>query len=114
MTKKKKKPYYPNNWDAIHECPAEWFGSIPFDEFMDWKLGGWEIPSSVACMIRETNLKTGKVKEYTYQRSSDAKRRARKIMDEAESEFIVCTSDEVHFVYPQTTNKGGEHYDPFD
>ena len=111
---KKKKPYYPNNWAAIADCPAEWFDSIPFDDFMDWKMGGWEIPSSVSCIIREKNLKTGKIKEYTYQRTGDAKKRARKIMDEAVSEFVVCTADEVHHVYPRSTNDKEVHYDPFE
>ena len=111
---KKKKPYYPNNWAAIADCPAEWFGEIPFDEFMDWKMGGWEIPSSVSCIIREKNLKTGKIKEYTYQRTSEARKRARKIMDEAVSEFVVCTADEVHHMYPRITNDKEVHYDPFE
>ena len=95
-----KKKYYPNNYDALKQAPHEWFDQIPFDEFMDWKIGGWEMPSSVACMIRETNLKTGKVKEYVYSRSSDAKKRARKIMD-AGNEFIVCTHEAVHHMYPE-------------
>ena len=94
-----KKKYYPNNYDAFREAPHEWFGSIPFDELMDWKIGCWEIPSSVACMIRETT-KTGKVKEYIYSRSSDAKKRARKIMD-AGNEFIVCTHEAVHHMSPE-------------
>ena len=112
---KKKKPYYPNNWAAIADCPDEWFDSIPFDDFMDWKMGGWEIPSSVSCIIREKNLKTGKIKEYTYQRTSDARKRARKIMDEAVSEFVVCTADEVHHMYPKLTNdKEEKSYDPFE
>ena len=95
----KKKPYLPNNSDAYADAPAECFDSIPFDELMDWKIGGWEIPSSVACMIRETTEK-GKVKEYVYSREADAKKRARKIM-EAGNEFVVCTSDAVHAMYPQ-------------
>ena len=94
-----KKKYYPNNYDAYKEAPAELFESIPFDEFMDWKATGWELPSSIACVIRETTSK-GKVKEYVYSRAGDAKRRARKIMD-AGNEFIVCTPEQVHAMYPE-------------
>tara|TARA_R100000152_G_C6622435_1_gene72696 strand:+ start:68 stop:409 length:342 start_codon:yes stop_codon:yes gene_type:complete len=99
--KKKKKPYYHNNWAAIQGCPAEWFDDIEFDEFMDWKIAGWELPSSVNCMIRETNLSTGKVKEYVYSRAGDAKRRARAIMDEGVSEFIIATADQIHYMKPE-------------
>tara|TARA_R100000008_G_C3565079_1_gene158633 strand:- start:597 stop:926 length:330 start_codon:yes stop_codon:yes gene_type:complete len=97
----KKKPYYPNNWAAFKATPSSYFETISFNEFMDWKIAGWELPSSVSCIIREKNLTSGKIKEYTYSRAGDAKRRCRKIMDVGESEFIVCTSDAVHIMYPE-------------
>jgi len=96
-----KKKYYPNNWKAFKDTPASYFEPLSFDEFMDWKMAGWELPSSVSCIIRERNLTTDKVNEYVYTRVSDAKKRCRKIMDVGESEFIVCTSDAVHVMYPQ-------------
>ena len=96
----KRKPYYPNNWKAIKDAPDQFFLSLPFDQFMDWKMCGWEIPSSVGAMIRETNLKTGKVKEYVYKKHGAAKDRARKIMNEGNA-FIVCTAEAVHHMYPE-------------
>ena len=104
----KKKPYHPNNWKAYKDAPDKFFIPLAFDDFMDWKMGGWEIPASVVCMIRERNRKTGKVKEYIYSRESSAKKKARDIMDKGESEFIVCTHDEVHHMYPE------KNYDEFE
>lgn len=98
---KKKKPYYPNNWKAIKEAPAEWFGEIPFDEFMDWKIGGYELPSSINCIIREKRVDTGEVTEYVYQTAGRARRKAKQIMDEGVSEFVVATAQEVHHLYPE-------------
>ena len=106
MTKKKR--YYPNNWRAFKDCPDEFFLPIPYDEFFDWKVAGWELPSSVACIIRERNTITGKVKEYTYSRAGDAKNKCRAIMDIGESEFTVCTPEAVHFMEPEL------NYDPFE
>ncbi len=115
MTKKKKKPYYPNNWEALSECPAEWFDSIPFDEFMDWKITGWEIPSSISCIIRERNIKTGKVREHVYRRTGDAKKKANQIMKEAVSEFVVCTHENINHLFPIIGEKQQELYDePFN
>ena len=57
MSKKKKK-YFPNNYEAVAGAPAEWFGTLDFDEFMDWKIGGYELPSSINCIIRETRCDT--------------------------------------------------------
>tara|TARA_R100000458_G_C8150119_1_gene158077 strand:- start:335 stop:661 length:327 start_codon:yes stop_codon:yes gene_type:complete len=97
----KKKPYYPNNWEAYKNTPSDWFESMSYEDFMDWKIGGWEMPSSVSCMIRETNTKTGKVKEYVYEREHAAEKKAREIMRIGESEFVVCTPDKIHFMTPK-------------
>ena len=97
----KKKPYFPNNWKQYKAAPAEWFEPLTFDELMDWKLCGWELPSSVVCMIRETNTITGKVTEHVYQRESAAKNKCRGIMAKGESEFIVCTPTEIHHMWPE-------------
>ena len=103
----KKKPYYPNNYDAIAGCPSEWFDSIPFDELMAWKIGGYEIPSSINCIIREKRLDTGEVTEYVYQTPGRARNKARQIMDEGVSEFVICTEEAVHHLFP-------EHIEDYD
>ena len=97
----KKKEYFPNNWDAFNEVDAEFFEDLPFDQFMDWKVAGCELPSSVTCIIRENNLKTGKIKEHVYSRPSAAKNKVRQLMDEGEAEFTVCNHDTIHFMYPK-------------
>ena len=63
MTSKKKKKYFPNNWKAYSEVPSEAFESLPFDVFMEWKIGGYELPASHVAMLRVRNVDTGKVKE---------------------------------------------------
>ena len=78
MTKKK---YFPNNWKKIKSVPSEYFDSLSFEEFYDWRVMGWEIPSSIACIIREENSVTGKITEYTYSKPSAAKKRVNQIMD---------------------------------
>ena len=102
-----KKKYYPNNWKQYKDSPDDMFFSIPFDEFMSWKIAGWELPSSIACIIREDNRTTGKVTEHVYSTVGHGKRKARAIMAKGESEFTVCTPQAVHFMQP-------EEYDPFD
>ena len=45
MSKKKKKKYFHNNWEAIRDAPDEAFaspaGPLLFKDFMDWKMEGW-------------------------------------------------------------------------
>tara|TARA_Y100001951_G_C11175257_1_gene202683 strand:+ start:72 stop:401 length:330 start_codon:yes stop_codon:yes gene_type:complete len=97
---KKKKPYYPNNWQAYANCPDEFFESLPIEQFMDWRVEGWEIPSSIACIIREEDKETGTINEYVYSRNSAAQKRVNKIMNKGNT-FIVCGHDGLHHMYPK-------------
>ena len=102
MTKpKRKKKYFPNNVDKLRKVPPEYFESIDFEDFMDWKIGGYEIPSSINCIIREQRLDTGEVTEYVYQTAGRAKRKALQIIKDGVSEFVVCTQDQIHHMYPK-------------
>ena len=107
----KKKPYFPNNWRAIKDAPHQVFIPIPFDEFMDWKMMGWELPSSVDCIIREQNIKTGKIKEYVYINKSSANKRCRKILSKGESEFTTCTHDNLSHMFPKKLTREDSIYD---
>ena len=95
-----KKPYLPNNWRQWKEVPDEFLYAPTFEEFADWKLSGWELPSSICCMIRETTAK-GKIKEYVYQKRGAAENKISKLMKSG-NEFIVCTEDELHSISPKT------------
>jgi len=97
----KKKPYFPNNWKKLKDVPPEYFDSIEFDEFMVWKIAGWEIPSSVKCIVRETNLSTGKIKEYTFSRYGDATNKIKKLLRNGNSEFTICDHEHLSHLYPE-------------
>ena len=98
---KKKQPYFPNNWQAFKDADDSFFLPIDFDEFMDWKIQGWEIPSSVNCVIRERSLSTGKVKEYVYSRPMAAKKKLEERMQSGEYEFTVCNGEAIHLLTPK-------------
>ena len=97
----KRKPYHHNNWRHYKDAPDQFFIPLAYDDFMDWKIAGWEIPSSVACIIREDNRVTGKVTEHVYKRSGDARNKAAAIMQVGESDFTICTRDAIKQVYQQ-------------
>jgi len=99
MTKKKR--YYPNNWKAFKDTPDEAFEPIEFDVLMEWKIGGYEIPQSVAALVREKNLDTGKIKEYVYKYRHAAKKKCRKLMIEGNKEITIVQQDTVHFINPK-------------
>ena len=99
---KKKKPYYPNNWQAFKDAPDDvWKDPPSFDELMDWKVGGWELPSSVYCIIRTMDVNTKKVKEYHYKRPGAARNKVNKLMEEGRHEFTLVDADSIHHLTPR-------------
>ena len=96
-----KQPYYPNNWRAFKDAPDETFEPLTFDEFMDWKIAGWQIPSSVYCIVRDYNKRTGKIKEYVYQRPDHAEKKLNNLMLKGDSEITITTDNQVTILRPE-------------
>tara|TARA_R100000781_G_scaffold87042_1_gene53564 strand:- start:1437 stop:1742 length:306 start_codon:yes stop_codon:yes gene_type:complete len=98
MTKKKK--YFPNNWKAYKDSDDEMFYDHTFEEFMSWKVAGWELPSSVCCIIRVTDKSTKKIKEYVYDHPKAAMNFVGKLMEQGH-EFTVVDDEAVHQMAPE-------------
>ena len=98
---KKKKPYFHNNVEAIREAPDAFFVPIPFDEFMDWKIGGYQLKREIAAIIRERDVDTGKIKEHVYRYRHAAQKKCRKLMYEGNKEITIVQQDAVHFIDPR-------------
>ena len=109
MTKANKK-YYPNNWKKYYDSPSHWFEGLEYEEFMSWKMHGWELPSSVDCIIREEDYETGKIKEYVYSKASSAKKRVDKIMASGNG-IVLATKESLHHVFPITEEDYEDNYD---
>ena len=88
------KGYFPNNWDSYKRIPSKRLEPVEFDEFMEWKVHGWELPLNVLCIIREDDNETGKIKEYVYKMEHAAKKKAREIKA-AGNRFTICTANNI-------------------
>ena len=95
-----KKPYFPSNEKMYKDAPDEAFQQHTFEEIMEWKVAGWELPADIACIIRATDLKTQRTKEYVYKRQHAAEQKVLDLMDAKTHEFTVCTHDSIHYVGP--------------
>lgn len=98
------KSYFPNNWSEYANAPSEMFEPCTFIEMMEWKVAGWELPSSVDCIIRTTHLKTGKVKEYVYKRRHAAENKIKELIHQKTHEFCVTTHESQHYIGPRSIN----------
>lgn len=99
-----KKEYFPNNWEAFKDAHHSLFESCSFEEFMDWKVANWELPSSICCIIRVSNSETGKVKEIVYRREDAAQNKVRQLMQTPGIEFTVVNHDSIHHLIMKSTN----------
>ena len=108
---KKKKPYHPNNWHQYKDAPEEWFKPILYDQFTDWKLAGWELPSSVACVIRVTNIKTKKITEHTYVKEGCARNKIKRLIAEGGVEITLVDHENIHYLLPEDSLNGQHDYE---
>lgn len=98
----KKKKDFPNNWKKFSDLDSSFYMPIEYEDFMEWKVYGWEIPGNICCLIRERNYKTNKVKEYVYQRPSAADRKIKQLTQLPHCEFIICTDEHVATIPPMS------------
>ena len=107
----KKKPIYPNNWQTYKDQPDDFFVPHEFDEVMEWRVESWELPSSVACIFRLKNKKTGKVTEKVYQKQGAATNRLKKLIEENNHEITICSATAMHHVVLEDNIDGEAGYD---
>ena len=101
----KKPKYFPNNWKAYKESPDEFFIPISYKDFFNWKVMGWVLPSSIACVIREE--KDGKISEKIYSQSHSANNYLTKQMSDKKNTTIYTIADDsqVQVLYPKGGSK---------
>ena len=91
-----RKEYFPNNWQEYKDTDDSDFIPHTFEEIMSWKVAGWELPSSLCCVIRTMNLQTKKIKEYVYQKPGMAQRKVEELIKDPGIELTVCEHDAIH------------------
>ncbi len=103
----KRPKYFPNNWKAYKDSPDEFFIPLTYKDFFNWKVMGWVLPSSVACVIREE--KDGKISEKIYSQSAAAKKYldAKMNAKEPKTTFTIVDDNSVQVLYPE---KQGDRY----
>ena len=104
--KKKSKRYYPNNYRAVAETEPRYFPKISFDDFYEFHIANWMLSSSHEAIIRATNLKTGKVSEYSYKYRRAAENKIKALIDT--HEFVVCDHEAIHKLSPHPPRYNNE------
>lgn len=101
-----KKRYFKNNWSKWKAVPDEFFEPIDFNEIMEWKVAGWELPMDVVCLIRATDKQTKKVKEFVYKQRGAADNRIKKLTQDQNLELCITTHEAQHYLSYQDNDEG--------
>ena len=88
--------YFANNWKEYKDAPDETFIPHTYEEVMMWKIHGWQFRPDVKGVIRVRNLKTNKVREYTYKQQASLLKKFVALMEsDKDYEIVLGTNDEV-------------------
>ena len=98
---------FPNNWKAYKDAPDDMFEQHSFEEVMDWKVAGWELPSSIECIVRVTDQDTKMIRDNVYKKRGMAKRSVQKYMNTGGYEITIVDHNSIHHLYP-TVNEDNE------
>ena len=94
-----KRSYFPNNWQQYKDSEDDFFHPHTFEEIMEWKVANWQLPSSIACIIRVCDTKTKKTQEYVYKSRGSAEKMVSKLLRTENIEFYVCNHEAIHHVF---------------
>ena len=94
-----KKKYFPNSWQAVKDTPDHFFMSMPYDQFEDWKIYGYELPDSVYSLVRTKDELTGKVEEFFYNTEKGTKQRLKRAMKD-NKQIYICTMEGMYHLKP--------------
>jgi hypothetical protein len=88
----RRPKYFPNNWKAYKESPDNFFIPLTYKDFFNWKVMGWVLPSSIACVIREET--DGHISEKIYSQPHAAKKYLEERTNDKNSKTIFTIVDE--------------------
>ena len=96
----KKSKYFPNNWKAYKESPDQFFIPLTYNDFFNWKVMGWALPSSIECIIREET--DGKITEKVYSQSKAANKYIESAMQtkNPKTTYTIVNNEAVQILYP--------------
>ena len=96
----KKPKFFPNNWKAYKESPDQFFIPLTYNDFFNWKVMGWALPSSIDCIIREET--DGKITEKVYSQSKAARKYLETAMQtrNPKTTYTIANHDAVQILYP--------------
>ena len=93
----KRRKYFPHNIKEIQAAPDDFFYSLPYNELIEWKINGYEIPDSVFCIMRIKNKETQLIEERYYNTTHYAKKRLAECIEDG-SEVTMVSNEGCYYI----------------
>lgn len=98
----KNGKYFANRWKDYKDAPEEFFIPHTYEDLMTWKVHNWQLKPGIEGVLRVRNLKTNKVKEYTYkQHASLQKKFVNLLHSDNDLEITISTNEDVATFFNQ-------------
>ena len=105
---KRRKKYFANRVQEWQNIPSEMLEDIDFEEFMDWRVGSWELSPQYSYLIREyiynDDGQVIKVKSHDYQKAHAAKKLLERQIPKGNREFVIADEVAIHLLPTNETN----------
>ena len=88
----------PNNWLAVYQTPCQFFPSYTYDDFYEFHVANWMLPSSHECIIRATRLSDDRASEFNYIYRKAAVNKIKQFL--GTHELAVCDHEAIHKLTP--------------
>ena len=92
----KNGKYFANRWKDYKVAPEEFFIPHTYEDLMIWKVHNWQLKPGIEGVLRVRDLKSSKIKEYTYKQHASLLKKFVDLMEcEKDLEITLSTNDEV-------------------
>lgn len=98
----KKPKYFPNKIKMWQDVPSSELEPMDYEEFMDWRVGQWELHPHYTFIIREyiydKKQRLKKVVAHEYKNAGSARNLLNKNLQLGDREFVIADHDAVHLL----------------
>lgn len=97
MTKKKTRKEFPNEWKFYKQLKAKHYRQVPFNEFVEQRLNGWQLLPEIGLLAKAHNLGTGVVIETAFKSDKQFKKYLSALASTGYEFDVLCNTHEKSF-----------------
>lgn len=98
MSKKKTRKEFPNDWKFYKQLKPKHYRQVPFNEFVQQRLNGWQLLPNIGLLVKTHNLDTGLIQEVAFESEKDFKKFLKTLAVTGCEFDLLCNNHEKSFL----------------